>query len=791
MGVSIRAGARTGVVLVAALLLSGAAPSPRAEESESRNPQGHEGPPGNGGPPCQPIPDRVPRESSRFRDPQPDSALVEAVKRMTELDPHATFSFADCEVDGFATHARPTVPPYAQRILRASGLDPRPRPVELYPDPRTDPKPVQDLDGTNLIRHRIPLPEEDPFAEKPGDEPTDEVRNDPSPGRPLLVERTEPPIVLEPRKSDFVPPSPELARRESEVVQPILLGFLRRHDDVFRMGRGQLAAGLPGLHLEGYRVGRFFRSATFSQSVAGEPVLDSRTQVLFDSNWNVINITRTLYTPRKLGVRQQRVITQPLAVAIARRAVAALTEQPMARFAPASALLGLDALRRERAWQVRMVDPRSPEFDFTVLVRAVSGQVLNISDNVDAYTDAKTRRWGYSGGDQTQPFQIISTGIYTRDDNTLRHDFFFLETDERGGGLIGQLPCTQSTSNKSLWRLFAWGTNSSSWSYIRHTHRSDRDFSLWSPAAVSGTFGESHTYFWARWFYQWMKPALNELGVLPGSAANYPKTTVLANACIDDIGYANSSLSVTIQHNEGESEGKVRLADLCRAGNAACADSDYDPANSGSFRTCEGGGCHPTPSVIHHELNHRIMGGMFGIGSGLDCGASNQLKFIHEGLLGSVLPQEFWNYWYGVGFNPANKQRLFTANAARGRVHEDVASNLQLLDYLCVNNTSGQGPYEAGRVAGQPLWEMHHGRRVVGNQILNTWRPATDTDSLILAYWAADLVASSTYRDRYEFANRVMQILEYSNWPTGAKQDYCDIFEHHELDNFIDPSYCS
>ena len=50
---------------------------------------------------------------------------------------------------------------------------------------------------------------------------------------------------------------------------------------------------------------------------------------------------------------------------------------------------------------------------------------------------------------------------------------------------------------------------------------------------------------------------------------------------------------------------------------------------------------------------------------------------------------------------------------------------------------------------------------------------------------------SSNYRDRYEFANRVMEILEYSAWPTAAKQDYCDIFEHHELANFIDPSYCS
>lgn len=69
---------------------------------------------------------------------------------------------------------------------------------------------------------------------------------------------------------------------------------------------------------------------------------------------------------------------------------------------------------------------------------------------------------------------------------------------------------------------------------------------------------------------------------------------------------------------------------------------------------------------------------------------------------------------------------------------------------------------------------------------------ATDTDFLVLSYWAADLVASSTYKDRYEFANRVMQILDvYSRWPSAGKGHYCDIFEHHELDNFIEASYCS
>ena len=312
------------------------------------------------------------------------------------------------------------------------------------------------------------------------------------------------------------------------MAKRILLGFLAQNDDVFRMGKGQLAAGLPGLRLTDYRVSRFFRAATFMQWVGALPVIESRTQALFDANWNVIGITRTLYTPAKLKIAPTRTIPRAKAVATARRTVADLTGKDPKEFVARTVVLGLEPMRRERTWQVQMVGQTSPEFDFTVLMRAATGQVMNVSDNVDAFTDAKTRRWGYVGGDQTQPYQIISTGVYTRDDNTLRHDFFFLETDERGGGILGQFQCDAAdTSTKSVWRAFAWGTNSSPFSYIRHTHRSDRDFSIWSPAHASGSFGESHTYYWSRQYFQWMKPALLELGVLPENAADYPKATII------------------------------------------------------------------------------------------------------------------------------------------------------------------------------------------------------------------------------------------------------------------------
>ena len=740
---------------------------------------------------CTPIPDTDGRESPSFREPEPDAVLKQAVARLQAADPDATVRFVDCEVDSFTTRPKPTVPSYAATVLQAAGLPFAPVPVELVPSPTREPKLGQNLDSTALLSRKVPLAEEDPAsALHPGDGRSDGAQGDPRPGQPVVETRIEPATVLEPRVSHFTPASPAVLDRERGVAKAILAGFLAAHDDVFRMGAAELAAGLPGLKVVDYRRGRFSRAVTFTQSVGQLPVLESRTQAHFDANWNVIAITRTLYTPAKLELPATQLPLEPRAVAIAKDAIGSLTGRDPGAFQAVEVVQGLEPLRRQLVWSVRCTLPGSPEFDFTVLVGR-EGEVLNVSDNVDAFTDAKTRRWAYTNGDQTQPFQVISTGVYTRGSNTLQHDFFYLETDERGGGNIGQVQCNAADmSDKSLWREFAWGTNNSPDSFIRHTHRSDRDFSIWSPAHSSGSFGESHTYFWSRWYYQWMKPALLEMGVLPGNAADYPKITIINNACIDDIGYASSSLDVTIHLDEGESEGKVRLADLCRDGNPQCGASDFDEDNSNSFLSCEGGGCQPTPSVIHHEINHRVLGGMFGVGSGLDCTASDQRKFLHEGLLGSVLPQAFWHFWYGVGFNPPT-DRLFTSNAVRGRVHGDVASNLALSSYPCSANTSGQGPYEAGRVAGQPLWEIFHGRRVEGNSVNNTYRPATDTDFLIISYWAAELMASSTYRDRFEFANRVMEILEISNWPTAAKQDYCEIFEHHELDGYIVPSYCS
>ena len=319
-------------------------------------------------PGCVPVPDERPRATTTHDGPEPDLALRRAVARLKAKDPDVTVTFNDCEVDSFATRPKPSVPHYAKGILRAAGLPVNRSQIQLLPPPETRPKPAQDLDSPEGLRHKLPLPDEAPPEALPRRHKGDDAApDDPRPGTPLLEQRTEPAIVLEPRVSTFAPPAPQLVERERLVAKKILLAFLAENEPVFRVGSRQLAAGLPGLHLLDYRVSRFFRAAAFSQSVKGEPVIESRTLALFDANWNVIGITRTLYTPTKLKIQKLSTIPRTRAMAAAIRTVAELTDREPESFEPRTVVLGLDSLRRERVFQVQVVDPKSPEFDFTVL----------------------------------------------------------------------------------------------------------------------------------------------------------------------------------------------------------------------------------------------------------------------------------------------------------------------------------------------------------------------------------------------------------------------------------------
>jgi hypothetical protein len=265
--------------------------------------------------------------------------------------------------------------------------------------------------------------------------------------------------------------------------------------------------------------------------------------------------------------------------------------------------------------------------------------------------------------------------------------------------------------------------------------------------------------------------------VLPNSASSYPRVLMISDACRSGSVH-NSSFSVTTDDNKGEGTNVIRLAHA-------------DPSGSSNHnRSCEGNGCFDNPSNIHHEMNHFFLKRYYDVGSDLDCGSSNQLKFTHEGILGTAVPQAFWHNYYGVGYNPSTTNKLYFSHTTVGRVHTSDTTKMTVGNYLCVNNTGD--PYTAGRVVAQALWEFYHGVKMSGSTQGSTWSPSTDTDFNVLVYWAADLQAASTYKDRYEFANRVMEILEnHSNWSSGGKADYCSIFEHHGLRTYIQSSYCN
>ncbi len=752
------------------------------------------GPPGPSGDFCQPQAAGVVREDDTFAEPVPRVALRDAIADLQRTDPDAVFSFFNCEVDSFSTTPKDTIPDYARDVLMSLGLPVVPVTPERMLQPTDLPKPGQDLDSSASQIAMFPLLAEQTDPQPPPDgEPLDPLENDPSPTTPLEINRTRPPTFIEPPPDDYLPPDDDAQDRNAPAAMPILAAFLAEFGEVFRLPRDPSGmADISFLTGMQYSEGKFFRRLSFDgQMLGGLPVMDGRTLVQFDHNWNVINISRQLMTPGKLPIPAVQPIDVAVAESRARAAAETATGEPAGNWTIQLAQVVADPIRRRQLWQVDLFVLPTPALELTVLLDAQTGQVVNVSDNTLAYTDAKVRRWAYSGGNiGTGAFQVNSNGIYTRDDNTLEHDFFYMVTDERGGGAFGEFPCNQ-TPNTTFYRIFAYGTTSGTNGFIRHTHRTARDFNIWSPAASSGSFVEGHSYFWMRKFMLWVRPTLHHLGVLSNNVSNYKRFTLIINECSDNW-YATSNYPIATQHNIGESLYKIRFREDCRSTNAFCEPDDYDDSGS-SFVTCEGNGCATTPSVMHHEANHFIMSQYFGVGSGLDCGSGNQGKFLHEGTLGSVTPQAFWHFYYGVGFNPPDSN-LFTKSSVRGRVHSDIATRLDLSDWYCVNNTDE--PYKAGRVPGQPMWEIYHGKRADGNSLTNILRPSNDLTFLNLTYWAVDLVGASTWKDRYEMANRWMQLsINNLNFASAAQKatlraQWCATWEHHELGTYINNAYC-
>ncbi|HEY3177740.1 MAG TPA: hypothetical protein VGL25_02535 [Casimicrobiaceae bacterium] len=709
-------------------------------------------------------------ETPRTSDERPSAAAERAVAEYKARDPDASFTFVAGSVDAFATSAKAQVPDYALPVLANLGLSTTARPVVKLLTPMQGPIRSRDLDATDQA---LPFVRETPSPPVLGQGTPDaaDARSDRTPPAETRVQATPDAE----RMVEWTHPDRRTLALEQQAAAPILKAFLQRNAQLFDVDPSELERTLRATT---YQSSAYFRKATFDQYVGGEKVLYGRTLVHFDLNWNVIGISRMIMTPSKLrlqagtadaagGVDQQTATRAALAVPPQRECQAKAARTVRVERA-------VDIVRGVRVYDVELASADG-DCHWRTIVDAASGRVLNTTDLVDrAFTDARVNRWRFSGGDLFAPNEIVSTSQYTRNDRRLEHDFFYMMNDHRCEG-AAETACTE-TGFTTNWCEKAYGTTSGS-SFVRATRRTDRDFSSYFPGATSETFAETNAYYWARQFAQWLKPSLDAMGVLPGSANDYSRVLMITDACRSGSVH-NASFAVTTEDDKGEGTNVIRIAHRNPAGSA-----NHNAA-------CEGGGCFDNPSNLHHEMNHFFLKRYYDVGSDLDCGGANQLKFIHEGALGTAVPQAFWHGYYGVGYNPSSTNKLYFSNSNIGRVHTNDTNRMTIGGFLCVNNTDD--PYVAGRVVGQALWEFYHGIKVSGSSMTGTWHPTTDTDFNWIVYWAADLMAASTYKDRYEYANRLMEILDkHTNWSSDGKRDYCEIFEHHGLRDYVNADYCS
>jgi hypothetical protein len=717
-----------------------------------------------------PLPSIAARaETPRIPSVSPSPATQRAVDEYKAMDATASFTFNGAHVDSFAASPKERVPEYALAVLRQLGLSTSAEPIRKLLTPARGQRLGRDLDATDQA---LPFVDE-PRGETPSS-PAEKDGIDTSPGHAVPPQEVRIQPSLEPDKMvDWERRDPRTSALEQRAARTIVTSFLSRHAELFGIDPRSIG---ETLRLQEYRESPYFRNLIFDQFLGEDKVLYGRTMIHLDRNWNVIGVSRMLVTPEKVQM-------QTASPAGGSRIDLNTATKTAKGAPPEKECLAKESrvIRAERAVDIirglRVYDVEVASVDgdchWRTIVDTADGRVLNVSDLVDrAATDAKVNRWRFPSGDLYKPVQIISPNQYTRDDQRLEHDFFYMMNDHRCEG-AAETSCGD-TGFATNWCSNAYGTNNGN-SFIRATRRSDRDFSSYYPGGTSEAFAETNAYYWARQFVQWLKPSLDSLGVLPNTASDYPRVLMITDTCRSRSAYS-SSLSVTTEGNRGEDIGVIRLAHRNPTG------ASFDNA------ACEGGGCFDNPSNVHHEMNHFFLQRYYGVGSDLDCGGANQLRFIHEGTLGTAVPQALWHSYYGVGYTPSATSKLYFSDSEIGQVHTTDSNRMTVGEYLCAGTDS---PYTAGRVVGQALWEFYHGINVTGSNQSSTWRPNTDTDFNTLVYWAADLTAGSTYKDRYEYANRIMEILDkYSNWTPEAKRDYCGIFEHHGLRDYINPEYC-
>lgn len=711
----------------------------------------------------------------RSQPTQPPEELSTLMEEYRAQDPNASFSFFNGHIDSFSTTPKNTIPEYAVKVLKALKLPTQTaEPLKIREPIFSGTVEKQSHDVEAKPNEQLPyVGEASQEPEKSKGKAKEDVRES-STDEVTEENRTE--ATTSPHEMlEWERPTKELLAKEKQAASKILQAFLEQHGNLFEISAEELNESMK---LMDFTHGAYTRKAIYKQFYSkNEAILYGKTVVQFDINWNVVGISRMIVTPQKLPLDKLKAgIPSDKAIKIASNAMEGCTSDDAK---PLMVEPSIDLIRKRRVWNVELTSRRGA-CHWRVIVDRAEGTVLNVSDLVSqAYNDAKVNRWYFSGGDLFSPQQIVSTNQYTRNDRRLEHDFFYMMNDHRCEG-SAEADCPLTPQVGDTWCANAYGTDNGS-SYIRATRRLDRDFVSYFPGGESETFGETNAYYWGRWFSQWLKPSLDALGVLPSSASDYPRVLIISNACTEENrSWYNAAFAVTTDDDKGEGGGVIRLA-------------HKDPAGSSDSNAgCQGGGCFVNPSELHHELNHFYLRRYHAVDSDLDCGGSNELQLTHEGILGTAVPHAFWHDYYNVGYAPTDTNKLYFSNSSVGRVHTNDTDLSKLTDFSCANAASTKDPYSAGRVVGQALWKFYHGKKVDGATITNTWYPSTDTDFNTLVYWAAELQSGSTLKDRYEFANRIMEILDkYSNWSSSGKSDYCAIFATHELEDRINPEYCN
>lgn len=741
-----------GIVLILLALILSACGQNNAEQTAPRT---------------QPPQDTNPRQA--LTEQALDPALRQAIDTFQDQEPNASFTFLRGHVDAFSNLPKDKVPAYAAQVLKQFSQPTTPRQPALV-DVTTAPMPKTGI--ADNPQADLPYPAE---RNQTQGEASDEVDEDGD---------AEDEVTTLQRRSNNGTQDIWYEQDDERLAKRILAAFLREHRDVFVIPTALLEQNLPNLKLGSYGVGKHFRRAEFEQFVGDMPLRNGKTIVLFDLNWNVTVISRQLVTQEKLGFALEAAVGPGQAQQRARNLLVQRFGGANDTYSVVDSQRGIDLIRGLLTWDVSLSG--GPEDgDYTVTLNARSGELLNISDDSAHFNDAQVKHWEYVDGNMDEAYQVIDSNFYTHDDNTLVHDFFYLVNDDRNDGGTGDCNDTPTTSSSTPDAY----TSTSDPDYVRPTRRPDRNFTLWRPKAAKGSFGESQVYYWARNYMQWQKQALIDLGVLTvGNFNNYTKALIIVNACRANAGEYKANYTVSTYEDKGEGLPTILLPDRCRLGNDDCTDpGDYADANSGTLYTFEDSGGYHFPSVIHHELNHFVLIDYFDVSNSRDCSNRVEQKYFQEGGIGRTLPQMYWHHYYGVGYEPATTNHLFRSAGISGRPHVDSASLNHLDDYPCFDGAGD--PYSWGGVVAQPMWEIYHG--VDGSDMSSMARPALDLGMIKSMYYAADLTAASSFSDREEFANQFMAFWDlFSTAQPSTKTDWCSVWQHHGVGNYINSDYC-